>query len=162
MNLHTLAVTMLVAVASITTAYGENDNACTGLEAGLLAPKGNLPPAVVERIRTMARRMETMSVPTGLACSDLGKVLGRLVNGSAPGGKRLHDEQPLDIVAAQAELEQALQHNPELKAQLDALRGSVTDDQERMLFEAALLQSNNLYGARDLRLQQFIARAKGG
>lgn len=160
-----LLAKMVLAVATITTttaAYGEHGNACTGLEAGLLQPKAGLPPSVVERIRAMARRMEMLSVPTGMACSDLSKVLGRLVNGSSQGGKRLHDDEPLDVGAAQAELEQALQQNAELRTQLDELRDAVADDQERMLYEAALLHSNNLYGARDLRLQQFIEQAKGG
>lgn len=156
MNLRNPVAAILLGVAACAaTAYGENDNACTGLEAALVQPKGALPPRVVERIRTMARSMEAQAVPMGMACSDLGKVLGRLVHGSRQAGKKLEDDKPLDVSAAQAELDRALQQNPEFKAQLEALRSSVTDEQERMLYEAALLQSNSLYGARDLRLQQF-------
>lgn len=156
-----VATILLCVAVCAATAYGENDNACTGLEAALLQPKGNLPPRVVERIRAMARSMQAQAVPMGMACSDLGKVLGRLVHGSRQAGKKLEDDKPLDIAAAQAEIDQALQQDPELKAHLDALRSTVTDEQERMLYEAALLQSNNLYGARDLRLRQFIEQAKG-
>ena len=153
---------VLLGVAAATApAYGENDNACTGLEAVLLQPRGDLPPPVLERIRTMASSLAAQAVPTGVSCSALGKVFGRLANGSRPAGKRLEDEKPLDVAAAQAELDRALQQDPELKAQLEALRNAVTDEQERVIYEAALLQSNNLYGARDLRLQQFIKQVKG-
>lgn len=165
MNAHTLLPKMVLTFATATAAtvaYGEHGNACTGLEAGLRQPKGDLPPKVIARIRAMARKMEMLSVPTGMVCSDLDKVLSRLVNGSVPAGKRLQDDEPFDAAAAQSELEQALQQNPALKAQLDAVRSAVTDEQERMLYEAALLQSNHLYGARDLRLQEFLERANGG
>jgi hypothetical protein len=164
MKLRTLQVTIVLAVASLMTpvTYGENGVGCAGLEAGLQRVRGGLPASVVERIRTLARRTEGAPVPGGVACTALGNVLSRLVNGSFQGGKKLHDDKPLDVAAAQAELEQALQQNPEFKAQLDGLRDAVPDEQERMLYEAALLQSNNLYGARDLRLQQLMQKAKGG
>jgi hypothetical protein len=155
MKLRSSVATILLCVAAVAAAaHAENDNACTGLEAVLVQPKGNLPDRVVERIRTMARSM-------GAACSDLSKVLGRLAHGSRQAGKKLEDDKPLDVAAAQAELDQALQQDPELKAQLDALRSTVTDEQTRLIYEAALLQSNSLYGARDLRLQQFLKQAKG-
>lgn len=160
MNLHSLLATMVLTVAMTPLAHGENTNACTGLEANLSQPRGDLPPNVLKRIRAMARNMETLSVPMGMSCSDLGKVLSRLINGSSPGGKKLYDIGPLDVPAAQAEFQQA-QQDPDLKMQLDGLRGTVADDQERLLYEAALLQSNSLYGARDLLLQQFMTRAKG-
>jgi hypothetical protein len=162
MKLRNSAAAILLGVAACAaTAYGENDNACTGLEATLVQPKGDLPPRVLERIRTMARSMEAQAVPMGLACADLGKVFGRLVHGTRQAGKKLEGDKPLDVAAAQAELDQALQQDPELKAQLEAVRSAAIDEQERLLYEAALLQSNNLYGARDLRLQQFIKQAKG-
>lgn len=162
MNLRSCVATILICIAAATSpAHGENDNACTGLEAALPQPKGDLPESVVKRIRIMARSMEAQAVPMGVSCSGLEKVLGRLVHGSRQAGKKLEDDKPLDVVAAQAELDQALQQDPELKSHLDALRSAVTDEQARMILEAALLQSNNLYGARDLRLQQFIKQAKG-
>ena len=162
MNLQGLAATILLGVAVATAAaYGANDNACTGLEAAMLQPKGGLPESVVKRMRIMATNMAAQDIPTGVSCSALGKVFGRLAHGSRPAGKRLEDDKPLDVAAAQAELDQALQQDPELKAQLEAVRSAVTDEEERLLYEAALLQSNNLYGARDLRLQQFIKQAKG-
>lgn len=160
MNVHTLLATMVFTVAIPILAYAENGNACTGLEASLANPKGDLPKSVVERIRAMARRMEMLSLPTGVGCSDLRKILRRLAHGGTRGGKRLEDDKPLDVAAAQTELQQALQQNPELKAQLDELPSAVADDRERMLCEAALLQSNNLYGPRDLLLHQFIEQAK--
>lgn len=160
MNVPTLLATMIFTIAIPTLAHGENGNACTGLEASLADPKGDLPKSVVERIRAMARRMEMLSLPAGVGCSDLRIILRRLVSGGTPGGKRLEDDKPLDIAAAQTELQQALQQNPELKAQLDELRSAVADDRERMLYEAALLQSNDLYGPRDLLLQQFNEQAK--
>ena len=165
MNLHIALATVAFTVATVgiaDVANGENDNACTGLEAVVLHPKGKLPDSVVERIRVMARRMEMLSVPSGMECADLGKILSKLVNSGVQAGKKLEHDQPFNSAAAQAELDQALQQNPELKSQLDALRSAVTDDYERMLYEAALLQSNSLYGARDLRLQQFIQQVRGG
>lgn len=164
MKLRTLLATMVLTVATITTtvAHGESDLACTGLGTGALKVRGDLPPRVLDRIQAMAQKVETLPMPAGVTCKELGKILGRLVNGSFQGGKKLEDNQPLDVAKAQTELEQALQQNPELKTQLDGLRDAVSDDQVRMLYEAALLQSNNLYGARDLRLQQLIEQAKGG
>lgn len=160
-SLANMALTIAIAMFA-TVAQSEPGDACTGLEASLRQPKGNLPPSVVARIRATAEKMKTLGVPAGTNCTDLGKVLSRLVNGNVVGGKRLEGDEPLDVAAAQAELDQALQQNAELKAQLEALRSAVADEQERMLYEATLFQSNNLYGARDLRLQQFIDRANGG
>jgi hypothetical protein len=161
MKLHSSVAAVLLCVAALSAAYGENDNACTGLEAALLLPKGKLPPQVVDRIRAMARSMAAQDVPVGVSCSALDKVLGRLAHGSRPAGKKLEDDKPLDIAAAQAELDSALQQDPELKAHMDTLRSAVADEQARLIYEAALLQSNNLYGARDMRLQQFLKQAKG-
>jgi hypothetical protein len=160
MNLPTLlAKVVITVVATTAVAHGENGNACTGLPS-VVQPKGDLPDSVVERIRATARTMEMLSVPTGLDCAQLRIILSRLANGKVRGGKRLFGDQPPDVAAAQAELEQA-QQRPELRASLDTLRGLVVDDQVRLLYEAALLQSKGLYGARDLRLQQFIAQITG-
>lgn len=163
MKLHPLLATMVLTVAGVTVAHGENDHACTGLESALQRPPGgNLPESVLKRIQATAQRMEALSVPSGVDCSDVGKVLGRLVSGSVKGGKKLHGDLPFDTAKAQTELAEALEQNTELKAQLERLRGMVAEEQERLLYEAALFHSNSLYGARDLRLQQFIQLAKGG
>lgn len=165
MKLHILPATMVLTVATIAAtapAHGESDLACTGLGTGALKVKSDLPRRALESILGMVQKAEARPMPPGVTCRDLGKILGRLANGSFQGGRKLENGRPLDVAAAQTELDQALQLNPELKTQLDGLRNAVTDEQMRMLYEAALLQSNNLYGARDLRLQQLIEQAKGG
>ena len=161
MKLPTIVAMTMLAVAASPLAHGENVNACTGLESSLVRPSKNLPPNVIGRIRAMARRMETLSLPTGTSCSALSKVLARLMYGSATAGFKLEDQAALDVASAQTELDQALQQSAQLKSQLESLRASVADEQDRLIYEAALLQSNDMFGARDLRLQQFIQQTKG-
>jgi hypothetical protein len=162
MNLPALWIKVVIAVVVVTpVAYAENNNACTGLTSVLAQPRGKLPPVVLERIRAMTRKMELLSLPTGVDCAGFRIVIDRLANGKATGGKRLFGDQPSDLTAAQAELAQALQQSPDLGASLDSFRSVIADDQDRLIYEATLLQSKGLYKARDLRLQQFIEQVAG-
>jgi hypothetical protein len=161
MNLPALWIKVVIAVVVATpVAYADN-NACTGLASVVAQPRGKLPPAVLERIRAMTRKMELLSLPTGVDCAGFRIVFDMLANGKATGGKRLFGDQPSDLTAAQAELEQALQQSADLRASLDSFRSVVADDQDRLIYEATLLQSKGLYKARDLRLRQFIEQVAG-
>lgn len=90
-------------------------------------------------------------------CGSLQNVLTMLERSNRTGGRRLETDKPFDPVAAQANLDAALR-KPEVRARLDELR-AVEDANERLAYEAAVLDDEGFYDARNLKLDQ-IMRAK--
>lgn len=161
----TIRTSMLVvtaaAVAAASSSYAQNVDRCVGLEAITAKPRGNLPQSVLDRIRDIAKSIERRPPPTSLTCGLLAKTLDRLVNGKPIGGKRLDNDQPFDAVAAQAELDKALQQEAGLTEQLAEVQSTASDADERILLEAAVLQEHGAFNARDLRLQQLVQNSGG-
>jgi hypothetical protein len=90
-------------------------------------------------------------------CGSLKAVLLQIFNPEKPAGRKLEPDKPLDLRAAQANLDLAFK-NPEIKAQMDKARREITDENVRLAFEAAILDDEGFYSARDLKIQQLLPR----
>ena len=90
-------------------------------------------------------------------CSSSRSVLAKLMGNVKRGGTNLEPEKPFDPVAAQANLQEAM-NDPEIKQHLAELRVEIKDEDTRLFFEAALFDEEGFYGARDLRIQQLQQR----
>lgn len=89
-------------------------------------------------------------------CLSIGKVLSRMVAGRKAGGRKLEDDKPLDLAAAERERQTALA-DPELRADLAGLTGQEADPARRAVLEAAVFHDFGHYQARDLALRQVAA-----
>ena len=92
--------------------------------------------------------------PSNVDCSSVVVAIQNLVNPTRTGGRGLQPAAALDRNAAQAEIDSALQ-KAELQQALEAIRQHTTDEDVRLLLEAAVFDENGLYAARDLRLTQL-------
>jgi hypothetical protein len=90
------------------------------------------------------------------ACTSLSSVTGRLFHQKPVGGRGLEDAKPFDPAAAQADLDEAMR-DPDTGKRLAALH-DVTDENLRLYLEAAVLDEDGHYAARDLRIRQLQQR----
>jgi len=150
-NLRILISAIVFTAAAAAQAHDENAARCVGLEKYLANTPADLPTAVLRKIAESA-------APPGVDCTSLGDVILKLVKGTRVGGKRLEEDKPFDRGAAQANLDQALRE-PQIVDQIAELERSVADEKARILYEAAILDAEGFYGARDLRIQQYRDRA---
>lgn len=95
-----------------------------------------------------------ISDPSVANCGSLISVLNKLPSRRKIGGRRLEDEKPLDLQQAQAELQKALS-DPEIRARLEKIREDVQDEDARLVYEAAILDEEGYYDARELKIQQL-------
>lgn len=91
-------------------------------------------------------------------CGSLQNVLSMLERSNRTGGRRLETDKPFDPVAAQKNLDAALA-KPDVRARLDELR-AVEDANERLAYEAAVLDDEGFYDARNLKLEQILRTKK--
>ena len=89
-------------------------------------------------------------------CTSIGKVLSRMMAGRKAGGRKLEDDKPLELAAAERERQTALA-DPELRADLAALIGQEADPARRAVLEAAVFHDFGHYQARDLALRHAAA-----
>jgi hypothetical protein len=92
-------------------------------------------------------------------CSVLVSVAKRTRSAPVKAGRRLEDAKPFDPAEAQANLE-AAQRDPDTARRLARLRGEVKDETLLLYLEAAVLDEDGFYSARELRIQQLQQRLR--
>jgi hypothetical protein len=93
----------------------------------------------------------------GADCGSLASVLSKLAQRGKVGGKRLEEEKPVNLNGAQANL-RAAQRDPAVRARLERVRAAVEDETMRLVYEAAILDEEGYYNARELLIQQLLQR----
>ena len=112
-----------------------------------------IPPSTSSRIAQFLTSFSQTNPPCGS-----GKVvLNRVLNREKTGGRRLEPDKPLDIQKAQANLDAALK-NPAVKALFDKARTEIKDEDILLAYEAAVLDDEGYYDARELKIQQLMQR----
>lgn len=102
-----------------------------------------------------AQLMDVLSISSEQAdCGSLSSVLGKLSNNSKPGGRRLEEDRPFNPAEAQANLKKA-EADPEVHQRLEHIRQTVADPNQRLLYQAAALDEEGYYPARDLLIGQL-------
>jgi hypothetical protein len=129
-------VALLLAASSIATAQD-----CKGLQ--------DLPP--------YAQQFKDDQEQTD--CGSFMSVLYRLFNTSKTGGRKLEEDRPFNAQAAQADLAKA-QADPEVRPRLEKIRQQIADPTRRLVYEAAVLDEEGYYSARDLRINQLKQQLK--
>lgn len=92
-------------------------------------------------------------------CGSLLSVLDRLFNTRKTGGRKLEEDRPFDAQAAQANLAKA-QADPEVRPRLQKVAKEVSDPTRRKVYEAAVLDEEGYYSARDLLINQLKQQLK--
>lgn len=92
-------------------------------------------------------------------CGSLISVLDRLTNTHKTGGRKLEEDRPFNAQAAQTDLAKA-QADPEVRQRLEKVRKQIADPNRRLLYEAAVLDEEGYYAARDLRINQLKQQIK--
>jgi hypothetical protein len=87
-------------------------------------------------------------------CGSLVSVLGSVSNLSKPGGRRLEEDRPFNPAQAQANLKQA-EADPEVHQRLEHIRKTFKDPTQSLLYQAAALDEEGYYPARDLLVGQL-------
>jgi hypothetical protein len=86
-------------------------------------------------------------------------VLDSVVNTRKTGGRKLEEDRPFNSGEAQANLAEA-QGDPAVSQRLQQVRKEVPDSNQRLVYEAAILDEEGYYSARDLRIRQLQQQLK--
>jgi hypothetical protein len=93
--------------------------------------------------------------PTSEAsCGSLESVVGKIARQNKVGGRRLEKDRPLNPAEAQANLA-AAEKNPAVRARLERVAKEVQDEKVRAVYEAAILDEEGFYAARDLKIREL-------
>ena len=87
----------------------------------------------------------------GVDCGSLASVWQKVTLRGKTGGRKLEGDKPLDVAAAQREWDGALR-DAGIGARLKSLQKTIADPTELTLYQAAVLDEEGLYAARDWRL----------
>lgn len=90
-------------------------------------------------------------------CGSLETVLNQIVKRDRKGGRKLEKDRPFDVTAARADLEDA-RSDPEISSRIAQANKQGLDENTRMVYEAAILDDEGHYSARDLLVQQLQQR----
>lgn len=99
------------------------------------------------------------NAPALADCGSLKSVFDRLSSTRKVGGRKLEEDRPFNAQTAQADLAKA-QSDPEVRPRLEKVRKEVADPTTRLVYEAAILDEEGYYSARDLRINQIKQQAK--
>jgi hypothetical protein len=133
----------LLAAVILSSSVAEAGEPCVGL---------------VELQRYLHAAQSNAGAPS-VACGSLSLVIARLINGSRKSGRRLEDDQPLNVPDAQSNLNSALR-DAGIRRRIEQMRREVTEENMRLAYEAAILDEEGYYMARDLRIMQLADRVK--
>jgi hypothetical protein len=97
----------------------------------------------------------------GIDCGSIASVWQKVTLREKTGGRKLEPEAPLDIRAARQEWSEA-QRNPALAARLADVEKHTSDPVERAIYQAAILDEEGLYWARDAKLAELSGSVKPG
>jgi len=90
------------------------------------------------------------------SCSSLKTVMAKIAGRKRTGGRGLEKDKPFNLAEAQANLA-AAQKNPTVQERLARVAKEVDDPEARLVYEAAVLDEEGFYAARDLKIQQLQA-----
>lgn len=90
----------------------------------------------------------------GVDCGSLASVWQKVTLRGREGGRKLDGDKPLDVPAAQREWEGALR-DATVGPRLMALQKTISDPTELTLYQAAVLDEEGLYAARNWRLVEL-------
>lgn len=92
--------------------------------------------------------------PDEISCSSLLSVLDKIKRRDKLAGRRLEKDKPFDPGAAQADMDTALQ-DPEIKTRIETMHSQIKDQNVRLVYEAAILDEEGYYDARELIIQRL-------
>jgi hypothetical protein len=118
---------------------------------------GDCRPDMPAKMKASTLAAKPFNVSDAISCGNLGSIFKRLASNPKFGGRELEKNKPLDKAAAQAEVDKAMA-DPKLKAELEQIKATESDELRRLALEAALFDANQLYGARDLRIEEISGK----
>lgn len=145
---------LLLCFAILLGALSAHAKPCRGLQ-DIPKKQGDKLEDVVKAIQVLLNN----SASPPMDCASLTLVADRAINGRKKLGTELEGGKPLDRVEAQANRDKAMR-DPEIRARIEQLNRDVPDENVRFLLEAAILDEEGYYSARDLRIQQLQERLK--
>ncbi|NJO13094.1 MAG: hypothetical protein HC872_06095 [Gammaproteobacteria bacterium] len=95
----------------------------------------------------------------GQHCSSARTVLDKYRNRKVVAGRKLEDDKPLDVAAAQANLDQALA-DPAISDLFAKARAATSDEIALTLYQATILDAEGYYLARDLLVRRLSEKGK--
>ena len=141
-------VAVLVLVASVLPVGSAGAAECVGLAAIAAG-------SVATGVDTVSKK----DGPPLAECGSLTSVLKKVARQGKVGGRQLDKDRPLNVAEAEANLA-AARRNAALRRRLDRIATEVQDPAVRLAYEAAVLDEEGFYAARDLKIQQLQQAAK--
>ncbi len=132
----------------ILLSFGVNAQNCTGL----MQISANTPKATSELVTSFFSKNPP--------CASAKMIVDMILNPDKRiGGRKLEGDKPFNMREAQANLDAALKI-PEVNAKITRARQEIADENVRLAYEAAVLDDEGFYGARELKLQQLMQRIR--
>ena len=103
-----------------------------------------------------------VQAPTkGVDCGSIASVWHKLALRGKTGGRKLEADAPLDLEVASRQLQQA-QRDPTVSARLAAVQQNTSNPIELAILQAAILDEEGLYTARDARVADLSVSLDAG
>lgn len=153
-----VSAAVLLGIFCVGGAVVAEEPACQGLQS-VLESHAQAPDSEIVQLLTALAAIVLRHEPSKEECSSVRTVMDELINPTKHGGKRLEDDKPVDINQANSQLAQA-QADTEVRQRLELLKSQTTDPRMQLLVEAVVLDSEDYYSARELKIQALRKQLK--
>ena len=100
-----------------------------------------------------------VTAPARGDCGSLASVPDKIASRGKTGGRRLETDKPLNVAETEANLDKALR-DPAIKARIDKVTQEIPDENQQLVYRAALMDEEGYYNARELLIQRLLQRVK--
>jgi hypothetical protein len=110
------------------------------------------PTGIIKQLEYVVQKVmnSTFVVP----CSSLASVLTSLKMDKIEGGRGLEADKSLNCQKARDDLQEAL-NIAEIRTEIEKVRTTIADENERLIYEAAIFDDSGYQNARDLKILQL-------
>jgi hypothetical protein len=132
--------------------------AATLAQAAECSAPAQLKAAQANSLTQIFRTVFLAAPAKGIDCGSIASVWQKVVLREKTGGRKLEPDTALDVNAARQQWREA-QRNPDIAARLAAVEKSTSDPAEVAIYQAAILDEEGLYTARDARVAELSGAA---
>lgn len=141
---HSLRVVLLLALAASTSL----------IHAAECSPPAQVKAAQGNSVAQVFAAVFLGAPAKGVDCGSIASVWQKVVLREKTGGRKLEPDGALDMNAARQEWREA-QRNPVIAGRLDAVQKNTGNPAEIAIYQAAILDEEGLYAARDARIGEL-------
>ncbi|MCY1402005.1 hypothetical protein D3C76_393380 [compost metagenome] len=143
--------TLCLSVMALLASSGIHAMECKGLDE--IRSKSNSA-ALQQLVKSVASNQDDVA-----DCDSVATVMNKAARTDIEAGRKLEEDRPYNASQAQANFAQA-QADPDVRQRLDQVGKEVSNRNLRLLYQAAILDEEGYYSARDMLVRQLRQQLK--